>query len=256
MYKKITDEEYFKIDALSNSFLKNFDRSPAHAFTGIEKTPAMKKGSQIHDLILQPEKFYDEHKIIEKINRNTKEYKKIVEENPDKEIMFTEELDELLEIQNAVLKAKFEGVPLSLILCETLNEVYDTYEEMGEVIKGKVDAVDVENHIIFDLKKTDDASNFQKAINNYKYYRQAWLYKEIHFENYGKLPRFIFIAIEEKKPYGVRFYELNNDYMELGKIEVIKSIQEYKEWKARGSDKSECYSDETIKLDVPNWMRW
>ena len=53
----IKDDDYFEIDALSNSFLKTFDRSPAHAYHDIEETAAMKLGKFGHAFLLSPYEF-------------------------------------------------------------------------------------------------------------------------------------------------------------------------------------------------------
>ena len=57
--KNITEikENYYEIDALSNSYLKLFAKSPAH--TKIKyKTDALDFGTAMHNIILEKKKYY------------------------------------------------------------------------------------------------------------------------------------------------------------------------------------------------------
>ena len=109
-------------------------------------------------------------------------------------------------------------------------------------------------NIIFDLKTLEDAKDFQKQVNNYKYYRQDTLYSL----GYSKItgddePRFIFIAVEKKAPFGCILYELDYDYKVKGLAELNQDLEKYKIWK-EWEDKTKIYDDKLVKLEKPSWL--
>lgn len=50
-------------------------------------------------------------------------------------------------------------------------------------------------------------------------------------------------------------FELTDDYIELGKMETIRTIEKYKIWREKGSDESICYDENTEIIDVPGWVK-
>lgn len=251
MIKKIPDSEYFASEGLSNSFLQKFDRSPAHGFIPTGPTDAMKKGTLIHKFLLDLEAFDNDYLIadIEISNRVCKAYKDIKKETT-KEIILYKTFEELVAIKNAMQKAEFEGESIGKII---ENSELEMAIYWGENIKckGKVDILNRDMKIIFDIKKCDNALTFQKSINNYEYYRQAAWYLEGIQEITGENYKFIFIPIEDKFPHGIKCYELDIEYLRAGMRENWISVQRHKAW---DGDKTTVYSNDTVKLFKPDWL--
>jgi hypothetical protein len=253
---KINDEAYFSSEGLSNSFLIAFDRSPAHAFVHKESN-AMKLGTLIHQHILEND--YNKYIVIDKINKNTNEYKNKVKDNPDKIVLFNEEFDELEQIKNNVCGYKwYEDITLGEILLTSRNELAlywsMKFQDTEIQCKGKIDILDEsdkEHPIIFDLKKTTNCMNFWKSVKDYKYYRQAYWYCNGYFQLTGIIPRFIFITVEDEAPYGVKCYELDNDYIFRGEIESTKSIMNYLKWNGEKT----LYKNGVEIIEMPNYMK-
>jgi hypothetical protein len=114
---KISDAEYFASEGLSNSFLKDFDKSPALAFHGRKQTDSMEDGTILHGLILEPEN--SNLLVIDRINRNTKEYKEIVANNPNRIIRFNDELEDFYQMKKNVMNLTFDHIGMEEILSES-----------------------------------------------------------------------------------------------------------------------------------------
>jgi len=79
MFKKMSDRDYFALDALNNSTLSDINRSVRfmeyRKNNKTEPTASMQIGSLVHCLLLNPEDFDDLFIIMPKINKRTKEGK-------------------------------------------------------------------------------------------------------------------------------------------------------------------------------------
>jgi hypothetical protein len=163
-FKYMKDSDYFEVEAVSNSFLINFDKSSAHALHGIEQTPSMKKGSLIHSIILDNE-FDENYHIVYCENKRCSEYKEAKLIHPDKNIILQKELEKIKKIKTNILEYELlPGFKFNTIFNnkdKIRKEVCAFYfdEEFKLWLKGKLDLyfVDKSNPMIFDLKKTTDA---------------------------------------------------------------------------------------------------
>lgn len=255
--QKISDDDYRKLEAVSNSYLVQFDRSPEHAGIKIEPTPAMKAGTLFHSFILEPDDFYKKYVLTPEgmpKDKRIKGYKTIVENNPDKEVIFHVDYLQLKQARKNVCSFDLEGKTLGTYLAESQKEISITWQINEVWSKGKLDALyeDDSQVIIFDLKKTQDCTQFQKSVNNFKYYRQAAMYLD-GIENIcgtDKKIRFLFIAVEEESPNGVKVLELDEEYRNQGFRELLLSIFNYTNWD--GSPK--LYENTIELLTKPAWL--
>lgn len=266
-FTKMTDSEYFSLPFLSNSFLINFDRSPAHAFIPKEPTDFMEFGTMIHRYILEPELFYNFYTVIPenlKLNENGT-INKVAKENKDWLATIGELLpvskiiiEKLETIKKYIYEFDFNGQKLGNIIENSQKELTGLFIFEDIQCKMKIDCLyeSLGSYIIFDLKKTQNCLDFQKSVNTYKYYRQAAFYLTGLEKITGyETDEFYFITVEEKDPFGVKVYKLNSDYIIQGLYEVQKSIDNYKKWLERGSNKLECYSNEIETLNKPDWLK-
>lgn len=98
--------------------------------------------------------------------------------------------------------------------------------------------------VIPDLKTTKDASpeGFGKAVANFDYDMQCHFYRTLkcHEMNSDVLPTWLWIAVENKRPWAVQCYAPDADALNSGKrkveraIEVLKKCRETNEWPAYG----------------------
>jgi hypothetical protein len=260
--KQINEKEYFKAEGLSNSFLINFDRSPVHSKIGIETTPAMNDGTVSHKYILEPNDFWNKYYFMPDTikSKASKEYKELNAKLPDKELLKFD-YKEILESISKNMRAYnlFENISVDYILNNSQKEVSIFWEDVidNEVIqkKGRVDiAFETENvNILFDLKKVENCLDFEYSVKRYKYYRQSAWYADGYAKLTGKKTIFIFLTFEFSKPFGVKAYELNSDYIELGRQENEGSVKKYLMWKSRGSPEV-IYPDGLETIYKPNYL--
>jgi len=131
-----------KKDHLSYSALTQFKKSPNHLLAYWEgkqtRTDAMLFGSLIHKIILEPETFDFEYVVYQGKTRRGKDWIEFPELNKNKTIIKQSELDNALEITNAVANDK---VFMDLISKCTKREQRVEWTEQGINFKGFVDMV-------------------------------------------------------------------------------------------------------------------
>jgi hypothetical protein len=264
--KKISDEEYFSIDALSNSFLINFDRSPKHYKIGIETTPSMNDGTIAHKYILENQDFWNKYYFMPDTikSKASKEYKELNAKLEDKELLkydYKEMLELISDNINNYSLFELDGhkVTMSYILCKSNKEISIFWEdEVNDEIVQKKGRIDIafetnEYNILFDLKKVENCLDFEYSVKKYKYYRQAAWYADGYAKLTGKKTIFIFLTFEFSKPYGIKAYELNTDYIELGRQENEGSVKKYLMWKSQGSPEI-VYPDGIETIYKPSYL--
>jgi hypothetical protein len=249
MIEKMIDKEYFELKALSVSFLKGFERSPAHAFTRTDPTDSMSFGSLVHYFILQPEIFTDLY-IVSDLDGRTKEGKQLREDNPDKQIIKSDVLKDLITIRDNLNRMKFNGRPMSEIIDIASKEYAVTWDYDGYDLacKGKMDMYynDIGKNYIFDLKTCQDArpESFKWDIKKYGYDLQAGWYLDGVQANTDNPAEFIFIAIETKAPFGIQFHKLSTDMLNSARVRNHLIVDKYRDWLLFGGDRNICYSNE------------
>jgi exodeoxyribonuclease VIII len=254
MLEKIEDKIYFEREGISNSFLTRFERSPAHAFTEIEKTKSMEIGSLIHDFVLQGEIFDSKYKITPKDLQDSRkiEYKNFVKEYDGKIFIKYDDFEKAKIIKENILNFNF-GFQLKNILDTAFCEIGCFVEdpEFNLLRKSKMDLYFPDCNLIVDLKKTEDCLSFKKSVINYKYYRQDAWYSENIFQEVGEWPRFIFLTFESTPPFGVMVYEVSQEWKDYGKFVNDKTLLDYTLW----DGEKRAYPDGIVLLEKPDWLK-
>lgn len=255
-FKKMTDEEYFASEGINNSFLIQFDRSPAHALTGIEKTKAMGLGTILHKFVLENEFFYKTYVIAPEgmMDRRLKEYKAFANEHEGKEIILYSDLQELEQIKQNIDNYILEdNISIAEVFCESQSEIAFFWEEEinGKNIlrKGKADKLYLgeDYNICFDVKKVENCLTFWRSVRDYRLDRQAATYIDGITALTQKPTHFYFLSVEMTAPFGVKCYQLDESIIHNARVENLNSIMKWQDWRERGS-KPELYPNgiETI----------
>lgn len=229
--KKITDEEYFKDERISQSHLKSILKSPAHfksyAESKDEPSTAMFFGTAFHTAVLEPDEFSNRF-IVTELSKRTNAYKDLAA-STDKKLITPEDLE---HIGNMVYKIKNHSEA-----SEHLNTEYREVAFMTDLYKAKIDALNLNKKCIVDLKTTEDASmkEFIYSIKKWQYDFQAAFYLQMA-EAELKIPlEYILIAIEKKPPYGVGIFELKGEAMVGGHNAVLIAKEMYEKCKREDS---------------------
>ena len=255
--------DYHKIEALSASGAKQLLRSPSHYIAAkakpVEPTAAMKLGTVVHTLILEPDKAAIEIAVCPKFDLRTtfgKTGQAEFEAGALGKLVINEDVyARASRIADAVLAHVF--------IKENLTgggdvEAVMLWRQHGVNCKARTDLL--QGASIFDVKTCQDASpeGFARQIATYSYHIQAAHYAAGYREVTGwDLDRFIFIAVESEAPYAVGIYQLDPRSLQSGRILIGRASDAYKralEMMESGVTPA-SYADDVIELSIPNWAQ-
>jgi hypothetical protein len=260
----ITRENYFDHPAVSQSSLKDLDRSPLHfhakhiARTAPqEDTPALVFGRDLHTAYLEPEKV-QKRVIVKDWDERTKEGKarRAEVDASGIRIITQTEADTCKQIKAMVDALHRDPLVSKIYAARTHVEHPITWEDptTGVPCKAKIDFAAKLNgrHAVCDLKSAEDASPdaFARSIAKYGYARQASQYTD-GWSIYTGSPvdSFMFIVIEKAPPYAIGVYELDAEAIEKGAADRRRLLDLYASCVASG--KWPGYAPQTISL--PRW---
>lgn len=246
---------YDSIEALNYSGSKELLKSPAHfhlyASAPRESTKALRLGSYVHALVLEPEKARTAFAIAPVCDRRTKDGKATYEAfasalEPGATILSNEEAAEAHKIAAAAMGCierhgfKFKHTELMFMA-----------NFMDCPIKSAIDAVGESDGYLYDLKTCEDASpsGFLKAVRAYRYNLQANFYKAAYQAGFKEhVQGFRFICVE-KETLQTAVYELGPDLMAYGYADFIKAVEAYKTCSASGEWPGYAQDIQTLDLN-------
>ena len=234
-----------KKDHLSYSALSAFKKSPNHLLAYWNKTfqatDAMKFGSLIHKLLLQPETFSYEFAVFEGKTRRGKEWEAFSALNEGKTIIKAQEVDDANKIiQNAMKNKVFS----EMIQNATAVEKELNWSYKGVKFKGYADMISKYNNrkCVIDIKTTTDAGRrFERDLMYNDYKMQLAMYTE-SFED-TEMDAYV-VAIETKLPFNVQVYKLNETLLFKGFMDYDYYTTKYNEW----DGKAEGYTEDIVEV--------
>lgn len=133
----LPEQEYFKLDAASNSLLSKVKRSPAHAKEAMDNpadpTPSMRLGSLMHTLVLEPEKFEERYHVASDTDPSAPR-KQVVQ---DMIVAISEEkFSELFHVDEGDAPRKPTGATMTVAQC-LIDGDQKKAEEHAEQLRGK-----------------------------------------------------------------------------------------------------------------------
>lgn len=205
----MNESEYHQVEALSQSGLKEYARSPAHYHVylnePLEETPAMRAGKIVHLMLLEPELIKQKIAVVDG-NRNSNDVKaKIAEaESFGRMVCKSEELE---KYSRAIEKLK-NHKSIKYILDGAKHEVslFWYHPEHGFPCKARLDVLNLDKGMIFDPKWT--------AID---------LIQQIEVENDPMRGRKA--SPVETQLYNMKYHWQIRWYLDAAKIVLKKEIQ-------------------------------
>jgi len=244
--------------SISNSGLVLVDRSPAHYQSrgSWESTRAKEMGTAIHTAFLEPDVFAHDFVIVHGSHARTDKAYRDAKEYSGAAFTFTEdEGEKILGTQQSILTNK----NARLMIDEqhyTEISIFANDPETGVLVRVRFDLL-TESGRCVDLKKTRDARSdeFQKAIWNYKYYRQAAFYSDVFQWFTGEKPiSYEWWAIEEEAPYALKIYEPDDFCLDAGRFEYRRALDTYAECVNSGIWNP--YPSEKELIGLPTWVAY
>lgn len=231
------DEHYygkFGQQYLSNSNIGTLLNNPEDLYKPTNKTSAMLIGGYFHTIILEPDKVKN-FKIIESSTRNTKKYKEI---SGGELCLLQEEADKINLMTDKLLSNKFIE---SLI--RGSNILYEI-PEIGKINdldwKAKADIINYDEHLVIDLKTTNDIDSFRYSAKRYNYDSQAYIYQKLFGFN------MVFIVMD-KNNHKIKICDCSPQFLERGSDKVNKASEIFDLWyKTPNFDSQQFFLNETL----------
>lgn len=246
-------DEYLRVDALSQSGIIKFLKSPLHYqhyITSKERitTDAMRFGSMLHTAILEPDKFNIAYEPISGDGR-TKEYKNAVLsiKESGKEPITNSEYETIQQMRTVLYQTKF-----AQLVSDSKKEVSIFWDEIIDNIKipckARIDIISKQN-ILADYKTTTDADEYSFSYSIKKYYydlQSAWYLRGWEVVTNTKPLGFCFIAQEKVSPYAVGLYNIID--LKIQNMVIQKVLADLADCIKNNSFPS--YPDKIIDLDI------
>lgn len=221
-------------DFTSSSHIKMLEggKTPAHLkfyLDGGKKkaTAAFKSGAIGHDNLSNPIELWARiMDVPEKLNRNTNEYRSMVDENPGRILLKPSESQVYKDMKTRLL----EFPEIVALLCSEngVAELSGFFTDTATGLPCKIRPDFLPgSEIITDYKSTVDASKeaFRKAIINFGYDIQAYFYTHGMEILTDRFHRFSFVAQEKTPPYEPMIYFADDETIELGRQKATKHLE-------------------------------
>lgn len=258
--QSISREEYDRIDAVNQSRLKLFSRSPAHARQMILHPPAptaaMTLGQAVHAAVLGPAEFKLDFAAAPKIDRRTKagrtQWDEFVDANEEKIVLTDDEYNQCLAISRAVWS---NPTAAELLSGQGTNELTCQWTDTGLACKSRIDRFSSigGKPAVIDLKTTRDAGPdaFGREIAKYLYHLQAaWYLRGLRA--LSDMPRrFMIIAAEKTPPYCTCIYEVEGAALLEGDRLATEYLGRYAH--CLDTDQWPGYPAGIIAAQLPRW---
>lgn len=130
-----------------------------------------------------------------------------------------------------------------------------TDPQTGLILRCKPDRMT--DTFIADLKTSRGANpkSFAKDAQNFGYHRQAAWYQDGVEALTGERLPFVFAVIEKNPPYRVETFEMEDEWVETGRLQNRHIIERIAEQRKRGEWRSWTHG-KIIKLSAPRWSRY
>lgn len=233
----------------SSSMLKHMLVSPAHYLAATiarhVESPAMKFGSLIHLLVLEPWQLPFEYVVVAEIPRG-REARALREMYPRHAVITEVELHDARALAQRIMERKVLGRPFQRFVEEGEPELTFLFDDpvVGLPCRTRVDLWHPD--FIFDLKTTRHATSgeFQRAALDLHYDLQAYMYclADAVVEQRSKARPFVFIAAQSDEPHPVHALSAGDTFMENGRakyqhaIGLLKACLETDYWPDTSAD--------------------
>lgn len=249
----LPESEYHAGPEISKSGLDLIDISPAHYKHAPprEPTPAMMIGTAIHRAILEPERFDAEYHFPAVKDRKQAAYKEAVQTYGLERVLLPHDAEHVRAIQKAALSRPHVA---RLAHAEGHAELSAFADDPVTGVKVRCRYDRLSTGFAADLKKSRDVlpRQFANSCARYRYHVQAAFYIDIYYWLTGdRLSDFWFIAIEDKPPYTVVPYRLDELSIEAGRRAYRENLNLY----ARCLEANDWphYEPESELLSLPDW---
>ena len=258
---KLSAEEYFAAEGISNSMLGHLARSPAHfkyyldnrATLEAEEKPYRTFGRVVHQMIFEPmaTAFFTVRP--EGMDGRTKEGKQWAADFKDFVQISAPDYRLMMGVADSILNHPLAQDILRFGAAE-IADFKESIDGRGILRKGRLDFV-TEGNAIADIKTCLDARprEFAKSIYSFAYHRQAAYYLDLWNDTHpdDQKTNFVLIAVEKTPPHNLSVMTLAKAAIEKGRTEYRNLLAIYTQCKKL--DSWPGYEDTVTEIDLPTW---
>jgi hypothetical protein len=256
-------EEYRKIDALNNSTLTSFAKSPAHSQVEKPDTAAMKFGRDFHSYILELGLFRQSYVVAPKSMKFTTKVGKAWKKSQKREILSWDNAAHMINMAARLYSGDYE-IARNLIE-KSSREISIVWKSSKHdlLCKCRIDLICEDLGIIADVKTTTDANPanwLKKSINAgfNPHWQPAWYLEGANSVGFDKkFDTFLWIVFEVSPPYGISVIRATpapagqTDMVYLAQEQIKDLLPSYVEAKAK--NKWQCYPDQIVDGELPTY---
>lgn len=248
----MTRAEYDRIDAVNFSTLKAMADSPAHyrarLAEPVEETDAMRLGSAVHALALEPHTFADAFAVWPGGRRAGKEWDAFVADLDGRTPLTADQMTTALDMADSIRRAVGDMATRGRAEASFVW----TDAETGIDCKARVDWVGPAGLIDIKTCQSTDPRVFAANAARYLYHAQlAWYYDGIAAAT-GETPRAAYlVGVEKAPPYDVGVFELDAQALALGRVTYRRWLSRLAECRSRGEWPGRCSVVQPLAL--PAW---
>lgn len=263
-YDDISLEDYHAMGEWSKSMLDHIDKSPAHFLewrsNPPEPTPSMEFGSALHCAVLTPSLYESQYAIAPECDRRTKDgkiiYADFLEKSVGKKAIASLNAEKISSMALAILNHPIASILLTM--GEAEQSFFWVDPKTGLECKARPDYLRYDN-ICIDLKVTHDLTQrgFMNTAHKFRYHVQAAFFIDGIFQSTGRqCDDFVFIAIEDEPPYGIKAFLADNFFIEHGRNVYRKNLLTVRDWLDHPDKYSTVYPESInpIELSLPHWV--
>ena len=256
---EMPDAAYRAAPGVSQSFLKRFAQSPAHArhyADNPKKTSsAMIFGSAVDCALFEPKEFADCFVVDDTgEHRNSKVFKAWAAEQGQlgREILSPAEYGAVMDMVEAI--RSHSRAEQLLETGHPQPSVFWHDDETGVDCKGRLDWWCPSRRLVVDLKTTADVRPhaFMRTAHTLGYVRQAAMYVD-GLSACGFEPlHYAVLAVEKEPPHGIRIYVFEDKWIKHARRQYRAELKLFRE--CTETDDWPGYDPEPTLLEIPRWV--
>lgn len=242
--------EYHANEAIGKSTLDLIHRDP-YLVEWSRKAPvddsdsdALKFGTALHSILLEPEKFVSEYAVAPKSDMRTNagkaEYADFVESSKGKAILSADDYRKLQIMRDSVM-----AHPQAVKLIEAEGEVEQSWfwkdERTGLQCKCRPDKYIPSSNLLVDVKSTASIAKFAYSVEDYRYYVQDPWYCD-GVSRFNDEVEMFFLVVQktlEAGRYPVQVFRLPQDVTVYGRQVYRKDLDAYAQFLKIGAQTQE-----------------
>lgn len=254
----LTNAEYRAQRGYSKSDLDYIHQSPA-LLEWARNAPsagsdAVDLGTHVHCAILEPDVFADTYRKAPDGGRTAADKARVEAfaehcKASGKIALDADTYDMVIAMRDSVLA---HPTARDLLTGDGISESSIFGELDGVRVKCRPDRIVDGRNILIDVKKIGEIEHLARSVQQFRYFVQSAFYSDIYEQWTGHKPRFIFVAVGQRRSIGrhpVRVFELEQSWVEAGR-------QEYRDDLARVREMEEFGIGMHVEvLEMPRWAR-